>query len=125
VTALDELTHAKTILLTSYRRDGSPVATPVSLAFDGERAFFRTWNTAWKARRLARNPNVEIAPSTLRGKQTGPAIRAHARLLDGDEAKQARRALARRHPFLHGLLVPLGHRLKRVRTVHYELTRPD
>ena len=31
---------AKTILLTTYKRDGTPVATPVSLAFDGERAFF-------------------------------------------------------------------------------------
>jgi uncharacterized protein len=119
---LDRFTNAKTILLTTYRRDGTPVATPVSLAFDGDRAFFRTWETAWKAKRLAGNSNVEIAPSTLRGKQTGPAISARARLLDGDEADEARRALARRHPFLHGLLVPLGHRLQRVRTVHYELT---
>ena len=117
----DQFANAKTILLTSYRRDGTPVATPVSLAFDGDRAFFRTWDTAWKAKRIAQNPDVEIAPSTLRGKRTGPAISARARLLDGEEADRARRALARRHPFLHGLLVPLGHRLQGVRTVHYEL----
>ena len=82
---LAQLTQDKTILLTSYRRDGTPVATPVSLAFDGDRAFFRTWHTAWKARRLARNPNVEVAPATLRGKPTGPAVPARARLLEGDE----------------------------------------
>jgi PPOX class probable F420-dependent enzyme len=108
-------------LLTSYRRDGTPIATPVSIAFDGDRAYFRTWDTAWKARRLRRNPNVQIAPSTFRGEQTGPAVRARARLLTGDEAQRARRALARRHPFLQGLLVPLGHRLMRYRTLHYEL----
>lgn len=118
---LDAFVREKTILLTSYRRDGTPVATPVSIAFDGDRAFFRTWDTAWKAKRLRRNPSVEIAPSTFRGEPMGPAIRASARLLSGDEAKQARRALAARHPVLQGLLVPLGHRLLRYRTLHYEL----
>lgn len=120
--ALEPLMRTKTVLLTSYRRDGTPVATPVSLAFDGDRAFFRTWGSAGKAKRLNRNAEVEIAPCTLRGKQTGSAIRARARLLSGDDAKQARHALARRHPLLQGLLVPLSHRLMRYRTMHYELT---
>lgn len=120
--ALEPFIREKTILLTSYRRDGTPVATPVSIAFDGDHAFFRTYDKAWKARRLRSNPNVEIAPCTFRGRQTGPAIRARARLLSGDEAKQARRALARRHPLLQGLFVPLTHRLMRYRTLHYELT---
>jgi hypothetical protein len=30
---------AKTVLLTTYKRDGTPVGTPVSIAFDGDRAF--------------------------------------------------------------------------------------
>src|SRR6266508_437433 len=120
--AFAPFTQVKTILLTSYRRDGTPVATPVSIALAGDRGFFRTWDKAWKARRLRRNPNVEIAPCTLGGRQTGPAIHARARLLTGDEVKQARRALARRHPLLQGLLVPLAHRVMRYRTVHYELT---
>ena len=29
------LSSAKTILLTTYKRDGTPVATPVSIAFSG------------------------------------------------------------------------------------------
>jgi hypothetical protein len=33
--------NAKTILLTTYRRDETAVGTPVSIAFDGDRAFFR------------------------------------------------------------------------------------
>ena len=52
--ALAPISHAKTILLTTYKRDGTPVATPVSLAFDGERAFFRSYDKAWKTRRLGR-----------------------------------------------------------------------
>ncbi|HZC12489.1 MAG TPA: PPOX class F420-dependent oxidoreductase [Thermoleophilaceae bacterium] len=119
---LDALRDTKTILLTTYRRDGTPVATPVSIAFDGEHAFFRTWHTAGKAKRLRRNAEVEVAPSTFRGEPTGEPIRARATLLDGANARSARRALARRHRMLQRLVVPVGHRLMRVRTLHYELT---
>jgi PPOX class probable F420-dependent enzyme len=76
--ALAPLRQTKTILLTTFRRDGTPVATPVSIAFDGDRAFFRTWNTAHKAKRLRNNPTVEVAPSTLRGEPTRPAIPVRA-----------------------------------------------
>ena len=49
--ALAPISNAKTILLTTYKRDGTPVATPVSVAFDGGRAFFRSYDQAWKTRR--------------------------------------------------------------------------
>jgi len=120
-TDIQALRAVKTVLLTTYRRDGTPVATPVSIAFDGARAVFRTWDTAGKAKRLRRNPTVEVAPCTFRGRPTGPAVHAEARRLAGDDEGKARAALGRRHPLLHRLLVPLAHRLMRYRTVHYEL----
>jgi uncharacterized protein len=119
---LEPLRNTKTVLLTTFKRDGTAVGTPVSIAFDGDRAFLRTWREAWKTKRMARNPHVEVAPATLRGEPTGPAIRAHATLLTGGEARLAAHALARRHRFLQAVVVPLGHRLKRTRTMHYELT---
>jgi hypothetical protein len=112
---------AKTILLTSYKRDGTGVGTPVSIAFKGERAFFRSFDRAWKTRRLRNNPRVTVAPSTLRGRPTGPGIPARATLLDGEQARVAARALARDHWLLQAVLVPLTHRLCRYRTMHYEL----
>ena len=115
------LKDTKTILLTTYKRDGTPVATPVSIAFAGDRAFFRSWHKAWKTKRLRNNPRVEVAASTLRGKPTGPPVRASASLLEGEDARAAARALARRHRVLQGVLVPLTHRLMRYRTMHYEL----
>src|SRR5689334_22882889 len=114
--------NAKTVLLTTYKRDGTGVATPVSIAFDGDRAFFRSYDKAWKTKRLRRNPNVEYAPSTLGGRPTGPPARGRAVLLEGKQARIAARALARRHRLLQGVLVPLAHRLLRYRTMHYELT---
>ena len=115
------LRGAKTIVLSSYKRDGTMVPTPVSLAFEGERLFFRSYDRAWKTKRIRNNPSVEVAPSTLRGKPTGKPFNARAVLLEGDEAKTAARALARRHRVLHGFLVPVVHRLARYQTMHYEL----
>ena len=118
---LASIRDAKTILLTTYKRDGTAVATPVSLAFDGERAYFRSYDKAWKTKRLRHNPAVQAAPATLRGKPTGPAIGARATLLDGEKACVAARALARRHRVLQAILVPAAHRLMRYQTMHYEL----
>lgn len=114
--------RAKTILLTTYKRDGTAVPTPVSIAFDGDRAFFRSYDKAWKTKRLSNNPRADVAASTLRGKTLGPTVHAHATLLEGEQARIAARALARRHRVLQGILVPLAHRLLRYQTMHYELT---
>jgi PPOX class probable F420-dependent enzyme len=111
----------RTIALTTYKRDGTPVSTPVSIAVEGDHAFIRTYDAAGKTKRLRNNPEVEVAPSTVTGKPTGPAFRATARLLDGAEAAHAARLLTGKHPFLHGFAVPLAHRVKHYRTLHYEL----
>lgn len=117
----ERFTRQKTVLLTTYKRDGTPVGTPVSIAVEGDRAYFRTYDTAWKVRRLRNNPDVEIAPSTMRGKPTGEALRATATLLDEPEAAGAAQLLARKYRFLHGFLVPFMHRRKHWRTLHYAL----
>jgi hypothetical protein len=61
-------------------------------------------------------------PCTWRGRPMGSAIRARARVLEGEEAAYAGRLLARKHPILHGFLVPLIHRLRGNETMHIELT---
>ena len=122
---LEPFVRQRTVLLTTYRRDGRPAGTPVHIAVDGERAFVRTWDAAWKLKRIRHTPEVEVAPLTWRGTPTGPTVRLRARLLNGDESAYAGRALARKYPILHGVLVPLAHRLRGNRTVHLELRAPD
>ena len=113
------------VLLTTFKRDGTPIGTPVNIAVDGDRAFVRTFDTAWKLKRIRNNLEVEIAPSTWRGRPTGPTIRARGRVLEGDESAYAGRLLARKHPILHRFLVPLIHRLRGNETVHIELRLLD
>jgi PPOX class probable F420-dependent enzyme len=72
MSTLSSLKDTKTVLLTTYKRDGTPVGTPVSIAFDGDRAFFRSYDKAWKTKRLRNNPNVEVAPATVKGRPSRP-----------------------------------------------------
>jgi uncharacterized protein len=117
------LARQRTVLLTTFRRDGTPVRTPVSIAVDGGRAFIRSWDSAGKMKRIRNNRVVTIAPCTARGRPTGPAIPACARILTGEESTHAGHLLAGKCPLLHGLLVPLVHRLRGNTTTHIELTR--
>lgn len=113
-----------TVLLTTYRRDGTPVGTPVNIAVDAgrERAFIRTYDSSWKLKRIRNNPEVEIAPSTLTGQPIGPAIRARARILSGAEWQHANQLINRKYPVFQGILIRLAHRLRRYKTMHIEVT---
>jgi len=118
---LEPFVRQRAALLTTYRRDGTPVGTAVNIAVDGDRAFVRTPNRTGKVNRLRNNPTAQLAPCTYLGKPTGPAFSVQVRLLSGDEAKHASRALVRKYRILQGVLVPLAHRLTRSRTMHYEV----
>src|SRR5919112_1001238 len=50
------------VRLTTFRRDGTPVSTPVNVAVEGDRAVFRTYEQAGKFKRLRNDPRVEVAP---------------------------------------------------------------
>ena len=122
--ALEPFVRQWAALLTTYRRDGTPVGTAVNIVVEGDHAYFRTWDTAWKFRRISNNPEVEVAPCTWHGRPTGPATRARVRILEGKESAHARRLLARKYPVSHGIMVPLAHRLLGYRTMHLELGCP-
>ncbi|WP_328676441.1 PPOX class F420-dependent oxidoreductase [Streptomyces sp. NBC_00322] len=111
------------VLLTSYKQDGTPVGTPVSIVVDGDHAYVRTYAASGKAKRMRNNPEIELAPCTARGKPTGPAIKARVRLLDpgSEESQHASKMLLHEHPFMHGALVPIAHKVMRDKTLHYEV----
>jgi PPOX class probable F420-dependent enzyme len=122
--ALERFVEQKTVLLTTYRKDGTPVSAPVSIAVDGDRALIRSFEKSAKVKRLRNNPVVEVAPSTASGTPTGPAIRARVRPLAGPEWNHAAHLLRRKYPVLQGVIVPSAHHLLRGKlgkTMHYEL----
>lgn len=87
------LCHAKTALLTSFRRNGQGVGTPVGLVVVGNKAYFTTWSTTGKIKRLANNPRVTLAPCTQQGKPLGPTVEGIAHRLEGAGTEEARKHL--------------------------------
>ena len=65
---MGELDSAKYISLTTFKRDGTPVKPPVWVTGSGGRYAFTTGATAWKTRRLANNPAVEVQVCDMRGR---------------------------------------------------------
>jgi PPOX class probable F420-dependent enzyme len=112
----------KVIQLQTRKRDGSWVDTPVNIAVHGDRAYFRTPGAASKNKRLRNYPDVRFRACTWAGKPTGPPVSATARLLSGDEATAAGRAIDRKYPVIQRFLVRLAHKVLRTPTLHYELT---
>lgn len=58
---------ARYVELTTFRRDGSPVSTPVWVAPDGEDLLVVTLDDTGKTKRLAHTARVELRPCTVRG----------------------------------------------------------
>lgn len=107
-------------LLTTFRRTGRAVDTPIWFAVVDSRVFFQTGRQTGKAKRLRRDHRVRIAPSTARGRPVGPAVDAAARQLGPDESPLARRALEVRYG-LQRRLVDLWMRLRHEETVYFEI----
>jgi PPOX class probable F420-dependent enzyme len=121
IQALEPFVEQWAVLLTTYKRDGTPVGTAVNIVVEGNHAYFRTWDTAWKLKRIRNNPEVEFAPCTPLGRPKGPTVSARAKVLEGEESASAGRLLARKYPIMHGIIVPLIHRLRGNTTIHIEL----
>ncbi|HEY3507180.1 MAG TPA: PPOX class F420-dependent oxidoreductase [Actinocatenispora sp.] len=112
MTSLGELGHSQYVLVTTYRRDGTPVPTPVWCAPDGDALVIWTPGDAGKVKRLRNDPRADLAPCTVRGVPTGPAVAARAEVLD-DAGSDRVRELLRREYGLVGRLTLFGSRLRR------------
>jgi uncharacterized protein len=115
-----ELGAARYALLRSFRRDGSPVDTPIWFAFDGDRLLFRT-KVGPKTRRLSRRGDVEIVACDYRGRVAPGAttVAGRATILSGAEAERANRLLHRRYGWQWNI-VPLI-KIPGVTNVHQDL----
>ncbi|HEX8033054.1 MAG TPA: PPOX class F420-dependent oxidoreductase [Ktedonobacterales bacterium] len=79
------------VLLTSFRRNGQGVGTPVGMKAMAGKLYFMTPASSGKVKRLAHTSHVTLALCTFRGQTLGPPVDGAARRLVGHEAKQARK----------------------------------
>lgn len=56
------------VSLTTFKRSGEAVATPMWVVADGERLAFWTPSESWKVKRARRDPRVTVVPCSRLGK---------------------------------------------------------
>ena len=72
------LASERFVSITTLRRDGTPVATPVWVVAAAGRLYVWTGSQTGKVKRIRNNPAVMLAPCARRGTVTGPAVQAQA-----------------------------------------------
>ena len=95
----------KYISLSTFRKTGVAVPTPIWFAEEGDKLYFMTNSKLGKVKRIRNNAQVKIAPCTIRGKVTGPEFAATARILPIENAARVRSAIRAKYwlarvPFL-------------------------
>ncbi|MFG2881334.1 PPOX class F420-dependent oxidoreductase [Streptomyces sp. NPDC048297] len=111
-TRLAGLGAGKYLLVTSYRKDGTPVATPVWVVRDGDGLGVWTTSDSWKVKRIRRRSDVLVGPCDLRGRPTGDGTPATAEITDAATTARYRSLIARKYGIV-GRLTLLGSRLRR------------
>jgi len=99
VDALKEFDRARYVSLTTFRKDGRGVATPVWLAVDGAEIFIVSDLDTGKVKRLLRDGHVTLAVCDFRGGIAPNALHATgtARVLDEAQTQRARALIARKY----------------------------
>ena len=100
-----EIDGQKYISLGTFKKDGSVVRTPVWFGEENGKLYVMTRSDSGKYKRIPNNPQVRIAPCTMRGKITGPEFAGTARILPNEDWPRARNTIHRKYwlarvPFL-------------------------
>jgi PPOX class probable F420-dependent enzyme len=109
---LESLGAAQYALLTTYRRDGRAVPTPLWVVRDGDALAVWTPTNAGKVKRIRRSSRVLIGACDFRGNLEGPQVPGRARVLDAAGTARVRDLLARKYGLI-GRLSLWGSRLRR------------
>lgn len=118
---LETLFPGRFLSVTSFKRDGTGVATPLWSVSDGSRLFAFTDLRSAKVRRIRRNPVVLIASCRPDGKLRMEPVPAHAEVLTAaPELERVRELLTTRYKISYRLVMlvyRIGRRIRRKSSV--------
>jgi hypothetical protein len=101
----EEIRNQKYVSLATFRKNGNAVPTPVWFGEQNDKLYVMSRPDSGKCKRIRNNPAVRVAPSTIRGKITGPEFSGTARILPEPDWAWARETVRRKYwmariPFL-------------------------
>ena len=91
------LAESRYILLTTFRKDGTPVPTPVWSVSVGGQLWVWTAPDAGKVKRIRRNGEIRVVPCTLRGHPRGVPVPGRAELVEKRNAIRVMDALVAKY----------------------------
>jgi PPOX class probable F420-dependent enzyme len=110
------------ILLTTFRKSGKAVPTPVWYGRADDCLYVFSLAKAGKVKRLRNSQRAQVAACTGIGRVTGPTLEAQARILPKEEEILARRALRRKYPIAFRFSELFANRLLRRKWAFLEIT---
>jgi PPOX class probable F420-dependent enzyme len=110
--AVQQLGSEKYVLLTTFRKDGRAVSTPLWVIPDGDGLGFWTVAGSGKLKRIRNSGRVTVAACDVRGKPTGEAVEATARIGDHADRLRVGEGIKKKYGLI-GRLTMLGSRLRR------------
>ncbi|PDV98425.1 PPOX class F420-dependent oxidoreductase [Candidatus Chloroploca asiatica] len=100
-TAFAYLQGHKYLNLTTYRKSGEGVPTPVWFALQGERMYIVTEDNSGKVKRIRNNGKVTLAPSDARGKVLGEEVAGTTRVLSFEEGTVGHQVLQQKYGLMY------------------------
>jgi PPOX class probable F420-dependent enzyme len=104
-TERDAILKAQYVAFTTYRRDETPVVTPVWAAAEGDSLFIFSNPNAGKVKRVRNSSRATVAPCTATGTITGAALPAEAFLLSDDQMPKVWKLLVKKYGIAARLFV--------------------
>ena len=86
---LDQFLDQKYINLETYKKDGTPVRTPVWFVIDNGLIYVITRDSTGKVKRLKNNQDVQIVSCSFKGEPNNEWIKGKAEKITGKEADMA------------------------------------
>ena len=83
---LEQFLDQKYINLETYKKDGTPIRTPVWFVIDKNLIYVITRDSTGKVKRLGNNQNVRIVPCSFKGEPKNEWVKGAAEKIRGDEA---------------------------------------
>ena len=121
---LERLSAGPYVSLTTFRRDGTPVATPVWVSRDADRLYVWTDGGSGKVKRLRAGGRVLLAPCDARGRAQGSSVEGTAVVLEDRTDVDHVRVLHRAKYGLQFRAFDLGASLFRRRIVAVAISVP-
>ena len=96
---LKQFIDQKYISLETYKKDNTPIRTPVWFVINNDHIYITTKESTGKVKRLRNNQNVRLAVCSMKGKIKNEWVDGIAKMIVGDDAENTIKLRKKKYGF--------------------------